>query len=820
MTLTLPAVLTPNFDSIPTQLRELPQWVTWRLEPRPGEDKPTKIPYNPRTGGKAQASNPDTWSTFADACAAYDASLKDAQPYSGVGLQLGTDGGPYFAVDLDKCIDPETGEIADWAQEIVAALPTYWEKSPSGHGLRALGRGHLPEGGRNRSGPVELYDRLRYVTVTGQPFGAAQPVTDCAAVLPALHARLFPAPSKPPQVARPVASLSLSDAELIDKATNAGNGAKFAALWRGDTSGFNGDDSAADLALCSLLAFWTQGEAARIDSLFRQSGLCREKWERHDYSERTIKRALEGTTEYYTNTGIVIRAPKTGTRTRTDRSDPVAKPDDGWDVPVPFGTNNLPCFPLEALPPVLANYVSEVAETTQVPIDMAGMMGLAVVAAAGARRARVQIGDTHAEGLNLYIAAVMEPGSRKSSTLEAFAFPLREAEQYLTSERLPEHLAAKEKLEHDTRRLAYLRDQAVKGKDTDEQSVAKDEALHLAANMTEVPSLPRLLADDITVEKLGALLSEQDDNCIGILSAEGGIFGILGGRYNQGAVNLDLILKGHSGEAHRVDRVNQPPRHIPCPTITMGLAVQPDVLTSLADNSAFRGRGLLGRFLYTLPENLVGTRAYQNRAIDRNAKKSYQAAILKILNMPSVATKDDPGQRHILQLRGEALNYWKLFHDQVEARQADGGDLAGIRDWASKLAGAVARIAGNLHLLEYCELQKPWASPISEETIAAAWAIGEYLIPHGQAAFNQIGADAAHALARRILRWIDRDKPDIFTVRDCFRVHQTSSTMEEMTAALTILSDHGHIRLEEQTRSGPGRAPSPKYAVNPHLRNK
>ncbi len=819
--MTYPDIHPPRLNCIPNELKSRPQWVDWRLETRSGEDKPTKIPYTPRTGDKAKAGQPSTWDSFAEAVSAYEASQAWANPYSGIGFELAEDDG-LFGGDLDACIDPDTGEVADWASEIIRAANTYTEQSPSGTGLRFFGLGTLPEG-RRKAGPLELYDKGRFLTITGRRFGDAPvSVADCSAILPTLHAKMFPPkPEAPkPSQSRSVVPLSASDSDILTIANKAANGAKFAALWRGDTSAYSGDDSAADLALVRLLAFYTGDDPSRIASLFGQSELGqREKWNRADYRERTISAALSGMTDFYSPPGVPVSGNLSKSNPKTvSGSESTAQPGDEWDLPVPFGSGHLPAFPLEALPSPLAEYVAEVAASTQVPLDMAAMLGLSVVAAACARRAQVRIGDTHTEPLSLYIAAVMEPGSRKSSTLEAFAEPLREAEQQMSAEKAGSYLTAKEKREQETKRLAYLRDKAARENNDVERKVMEDEATYLAANLTEVQELPRLLADDITMEKLAGLLSEQEDNSIAILSAEGGVFGILAGRYTGGALNLDLVLKGHSGETHRVDRVNQPPRYIKRPTITMGLAVQPDVLNSLADNPSFRGRGLLGRFLYTLPENLVGSREYINRPVDPKAKACYADAIHTLLRLPTPTTRDDPGARHTLRLNGAALALWKQFYDDVERRQADGQDLSSVRDWASKLAGAVARIAGNLHLMENFREAVPWNRPITAETVAAAWSIGEYLIPHGLAAFGQMGADAAHALARRILKWIERSGPATFSARDCFRVHQNTATMEEMTAALTILSDHGCIRLEEQERSGPGRKPSPLYAVNPALK--
>ena len=103
--------------------------------------------------------------------------------------------------------------------------------------------------------------------------------------------------TKPVAAAEPVDN-GLSDSEVIQKALAASNGVRFSRLWNGDTSGY-GSHSEADLALCGMLAFWTGGDATRIDTLFRQSGLYRKKWDRNDYRNRTIREALSGKTEFY-----------------------------------------------------------------------------------------------------------------------------------------------------------------------------------------------------------------------------------------------------------------------------------------------------------------------------------------------------------------------------------------------------------------------------------------------------------------------------------------------------------------------------------------
>src|SRR5262249_13816299 len=145
----------------------------------------------------------------------------------------------------------------------------------------------------------EVYDNGRYFTVTGSTIGRTV-VADIQVQLDELAAR-HAAPAASAE--RGEIPSAIDDEKLIHQATAATNGAKFLKLWNGDTSDFDGDESRADLALCGMLAFWTHGDAARIDRLFRQSGLMREKWNEKrgstTYGSMTIATALNGKTEFY-----------------------------------------------------------------------------------------------------------------------------------------------------------------------------------------------------------------------------------------------------------------------------------------------------------------------------------------------------------------------------------------------------------------------------------------------------------------------------------------------------------------------------------------
>lgn len=305
--------------NIPASIRPMQRWVCWRYEWR--DDKWTKVPLSAKTAANAKSNDPATWSSLGDSLMFH---LSQPAASDGVGFQLGTVGAPsgIVAFDLDHCI--QDGVIEPWAQEIIDELNSYTEISPSGEGIRILAFGSLPPGGRKR-GQTETYDSRRFVTITGQHIaGTPTDLQERQEQIDQLHARIFP-PAEPldGQRGRPIScgapaprvDVGLDDFVLLDKARQAKDGAEFARLFdHADTNSYGGDDSAADLALCGKLAFWTGGDEARVDRLFRQSALMRDKWDRparsgETYGAGTVRKALEGKTEFYSPSTPIMFNP-------------------------------------------------------------------------------------------------------------------------------------------------------------------------------------------------------------------------------------------------------------------------------------------------------------------------------------------------------------------------------------------------------------------------------------------------------------------------------------------------------------------------------
>jgi putative DNA primase/helicase len=299
--------------NIPVELASRPQWVVWKHETRPGEDKPTKRPYNPKTQTPASHSNSDTWVTFREAHAVLAA---DGTPWDGAGFVFAADD-PFVGVDLDKVRDPETGVLIPEAQEIVDAFEgSYIEPSPSETGVHIIAKGQIPfengktgtnrkfAGGKTR---IEAYNALRFFTVTGK----GNPVDTIAhkqSELDRLYKNYLKASEKP--LSAPVSvsnnGVGPTDAQILQRLSAEKEG-KAARLLKGDIEGYE-SRSEADLALCSKIAWYTE-DTEQIERIWKSSGLMRAKIDnRPEYVADTVEKAMKPSGEHFDWSALKARA--------------------------------------------------------------------------------------------------------------------------------------------------------------------------------------------------------------------------------------------------------------------------------------------------------------------------------------------------------------------------------------------------------------------------------------------------------------------------------------------------------------------------------
>ncbi len=237
----------------------------------------------------------------------------------------------------------------------------------------------------------------------------------------------------------------------------------------------------------------------------------------------------------------------------------------------------------------------------------------------------------------------------------------------------------------------------------------------------------------------------------------------------------------------------------------MGLTVQPSVIAGLASKEGFRGKGLLARFLYSMPPTMVGDRLTDPEPMSADVRMAYQSALVLMLLSHR--------EQRTLLLTPDACAARAEMQTSIERRMRPDGDLWIIRDWANKLVGEALRICGVLHVSDYAMTPASLPTDVPVETWARAEAVARYFLEHAVAAFQHMGADPATELAKRILAWCRRKGVRLFTSREARRA--THATAEEVDAALSVLTDRGLVHERAVTPTG-GR-PSPTYAVHPSV---
>lgn len=254
-------------ENIPHEMRSYRQWVRRAAD---------KIPLNPRTGTPASVTDPNTWASFDEAI---------ASPHGiGYGFVF-TENDPYTGIDLD--VKPDEQPTAEQLA-IFNEFDSYAELSPSGRGLHIIVRGKVPT--IKRKG-IEVYSALRYFTMTGDVLRPG-PIADHSANLQAMWARMGGDASQAAQDA-PDAAQTASDREVIDRARNAVNGAKFSTLYAGNWQGEYPSQSEADQALINIIGFYSKNRE-QVARIFRASALGqRDKAKRSDYMNRMLSKAFD-----------------------------------------------------------------------------------------------------------------------------------------------------------------------------------------------------------------------------------------------------------------------------------------------------------------------------------------------------------------------------------------------------------------------------------------------------------------------------------------------------------------------------------------------
>lgn len=462
--------------------------------------------------------------------------------------------------------------------------------------------------------------------------------------------------------------------------------------------------------------------------------------------------------------------------------------------PTPLRREKQPAvFPINALPPIIGEYVQQVAKAVQVHPDMTASLAIAVLAACSQGKSQIQITPEWTEELNLYISVVAEPGQRKSKIFSVLTKPVTDFVNTYNARNEAEICAYRNKM---ARLISHKNSLIAKNASDEEIAEVQTEILELKAHPR---SELRLIASDCTSEALAVVMAANNDK-IAILTDEG-VFEVMAGLYNNGKSNINIYLNSYDGQTISIDRKNSGSLILKHPLISFGVCCQPSVISEFISDKSFIGKGLVQRFMFCQPPTLNGTRKLCTMPIDENLKSNYCNIINKLLYMDN-CTKP-------ITLSPEAYALFENYYNEIEVRIGREGKYSFSRTFLSKLSGKTARICGLLHL---CTSNPE--NPVTAETMANAIAISRYFDEQNEFLFNTSpDMAAAEYVLDRLKATANKDGCDSYRARDLKRFCQkfTSAQLDE---ALIILEEHGYIAFEPANQAKPNRKYG-TYHINP-----
>jgi hypothetical protein len=793
-----PEALPVLAENIPDSLKRERRWCNWCYEERAngkGEKKLTKVPIrfsplgspNPDCPGlllrgPASSTDPRTWMDFETALRAY----RSKDDVDGMGYFFPLDGSQ-TGIDFDKVRDPATGIVDAEFLEDIRKLDSYAEVSPSDTGVKAIVNGRkagdrckwfAPEGRA-----VEMYSTGRFFTITGHVLvGAPREVNERQGQLAALYQHLcqrFPpkgsaaGTGKVPEhgagggAGAASDDLDADDQALLERARKAANSPKFVELYdKGGLAG-HGSDSEADISLVRLLAFWVGPDADRIKKLFLASVRgTRAKVHRKDYLPDTIQKVLAGMKEDDFRGAGTPKATAPGTAPRV--------------VP-PYRE-----FPLDTLPPVFREYVTESAAALGCDPALVALPGLAALASSIGNSLSIRLKPGWTEPAVVWALTVADSSGLKSPALFKAVQHLDDREAAAAEQFKAEWPAYQDRLQEYQANLRLAR---------------KNKATPTATAPTP-PVERRFVCKDITIEKLAEVL---EDNGRGVLMNRDEAAGWLGSftRYKGKAGGSDLPnwLEMFRANDINVDRKtgDRPRIHVRRANVSVTGTIQPGTLAR-ALTSEFLESGLAARLLMAMPDPKV--KQWSETVVHPDTEKRYGDLLDKLHAIPYDARKGPVA----LKMTPEAKAIWVDYYNSWAQEQAAvEGELAAC---FGKLEAYAARFALLHHVVSRVARGEEVTAPVGLASVQAGIALTRWFGYEARRIYGMLSESPAERDLRRLVEFIRRHGGRI-TARTLRRSNSTKyKSTADAEAALNRLVAAGLGRWVEAPAGAKGGRPT------------
>lgn len=494
---------------------------------------------------------------------------------------------------------------------------------------------------------------------------------------------------------------------------------------------------------------------------------------------------------------------------RRDAEPPVPVPADTWPEPAArFLRGEFPPAPdlplRDVVGPRLAQWVEDAAEAKGAPPDYVFASVLAVAGAAIGNARWVSPWKGWAEPPVIWTMCVGLPSAGKSPAIDAAVQPLQKAERPLREAAQAEAEAWAEKAE-----LAKLAEATWKenAKAALKAGKTPPERPQEAQTGPE-PHTPRLVVNDGTIERIGAILARQPR---GTFQLRDELAGWLEGmqRYSKSS-DRPFWLEAYGGRRFTVERVGRDPLTIDRLTIGVLGGIQPDRLKSLlfkADDD-----GLLARFLPIWPEP-APLRRPQTWADEAMMER----ALGHLLSLQLVTEEDGAVRPWLTPFAEDARALMDDFRPKVRTWETETEGL--LRSFVGKLPGLAARLSLVLGYLDSATEGTPDPREITAAEFGrAVHLVEDYLLPMARRAYADAATPKAERGAKRLVSIIREQGWKSFTSRDVLRLDRAGlGTAADLNPALAALEDGDCIRpMAAQTGARGGR-PSRHFTVNPAL---
>ena len=460
-----------------------------------------------------------------------------------------------------------------------------------------------------------------------------------------------------------------------------------------------------------------------------------------------------------------------------------------------------PPFPFEAFPNTLKDFVQSISEYTQTAPEMSCVLVLGALGAVYQKKYDVVSINDNIEQLSIYAVAISPPAERKSEVIRYIIAPFHTFQTVFNSENKDE-LSESEVIRKDLKAALIRAENELDG--TDEKREKLLDIQKQADNFEHKYPLT-IIADDTTSEALITLMSRNGERMF-IASGEGGVFSNMKGRYRQGGDDIEIYLKGHSGDYISVHRKSREPEILQSPAISMAVCVQPYIIENVILDEENTGKGLTGRIVFAYPAARAGTRQPISDTPPKN--KMYDKAIFYALKNTAAITETKQ-----VKLTKEAKKYATEYFFIPEKRIEDGLERA--MSWNGKAFGLSIRIAGLFHAFICSENnQDPAEIPIPLEVMENAAKVTECLSVHAEKVFagdDQINNDAIYLL-RKIKRYLQSGRLEVSKQKIWQGVKRRFGNAAKLDEILQFLEERGYIQTHKKSSGG---RPAEIIKINP-----